>query len=177
MNTRHDPVLWLALGIPVLMIVLVAAGVILPRYFVKPPQYNFVYSVMANSNAPVAAGGFYAYQVNDKGIVERYVTAGGPEKTTAAPVDTRTLYMYDVASHTSKQLSFDNAQKLQLNSNHVSPDGYDVETGNSDAGFPFGGGEGPDQYMAKGSYSQRLNIAAMFGNTYYDFQFLGWVIK
>ena len=73
MDIKRDPVLWVALGIPVLMMVLVAAGIFLPRFFVKPLQYSFLY--MVSDNKPqYNVGGYYAYKVSDYGKLDRYLT-------------------------------------------------------------------------------------------------------
>ena len=173
MNIQRDPALWVALGIPVLMIVLIAAGILLPRFFVKPPQYSFLYLVLDNKiSYPTIA---YDYAVNNDGKLERF-SGDGPPGQSVRVVDAGTFYQYDINTHASKKISFEDAQKLKLDGSPVSADGYNVETGNSDGGFPFGGGNNADQYLVKGAYSERLNISPMFGNTYYNFSFLGWVI-
>ncbi len=171
-NKKNIPLI-IALSIPVLMIILVAAFIYLPGIGQKP-KVNFVYMT----------GNDYYYGYGQ----QEYVVSGGhlvqnPKPVPPAlspPIPDNTVprfYFYDVAKNTASELTFQQAQSYKLDSSNISSDGYTVAQGNSGGGdFLFGGGSGDyNSWFIKGhNRSVKLNLK-LTGVNYYNFQFLGWV--
>ena len=151
-----------ALSIPVLMIVLIAAAIYLPALFVKPPKTNFIYSA-----------GDYCYQLrySVKGgkIIENQIKEENSYCRNSPPVK---LFYYDVQSNTAREITLDEAAGLALDDSLKSPDGFEVAFGNYGSDFFFfSGSVDSGQYLEKGAYSRRLNIIG----SNYGFKFIGWV--
>ncbi len=114
MDVKKIPLI-LGLSIPILMILFVAGSIYLPGLFVQP-KFNFSYTT----------GDDYYY------IVRHYLVQNGrlikneveyPEYYKGNRTEPG-LYIHDVAKNESKEISFSEAQKLTLNSNSKSPDGF-----------------------------------------------------
>lgn len=183
---RKNITLIIALLIPVIMVLFIIGSVYIPKMFVNP-QYSFVYSsVDANYN--------YNYQVTTEKFV--YEVKNGKVVKNILPVrydynnkpiaeygPTEKLYFYDVIKNSTKEISLDEAQKYNLNTESRSPDGYALERNYGNYGIfeLFGSNrENNGWYIKKGMGSKKLT----FGNTnnlnYYSYdqiKFLGWVLK
>ena len=169
--------LWIGLAIPVLMIVFVAAAIYLPRIFAESPQYDFVYMLNGYSQ-PYGYG--YDYAVRN-GTLTRTPIVLPPEALASKPevIPESQFFVYDAQADTTKEISFDDAVKLKLDSSYESPDGFQVQQGNySGEFFPFfGGGYNDGIYLEGGGVSRKINVnVARDPYRYQNFQFLGWVI-
>ena len=96
--------------------------------------------------------------------------------------DMPTLYVYDVTSDSSHQVTFDEAKKLNLDPGPSSPDGYTVKFEyNSDGIFGVFGsnGNGAGYFFEKGGDKKRINGLGDTGNTYYSgtMNLIGWIQK
>lgn len=172
MNKKNIP-LYIALAVPVLMILLVAGMIYLPG-LTKSPKYNFLY--MSGSNSYYY--GSREYSVNDGYLVHNELpTSTNPSYYNYGKTSQPKFYVYDVAKGVSEEVSFAEAQKYKMDSSNTSVDGYIIQQGNSGGGgFLFGGISGEyNSWFIKGhNRSRKLNLK-LNGPDYYNFQFLGWV--
>src|SRR4051812_7664420 len=117
-NKQKLPLI-IGLAIPVLMILFVAGAVYVPRFFLHP-QYDFVY----------VNGDYYYRQYSvENGKLIRQVLPEDPKLYYPKPTQPEKFFVYDIQTDTSKEISFSDAQKLVLDSNLKSPDGYEVKQG------------------------------------------------
>jgi hypothetical protein len=88
------------------------------------------------------------------------------------------MYVHDVKNNQSKEISFEEAQKLRLDPSIKSPDGYEVSRGGyNGGGFLFsGGGSDYTHWYIKGyNRSKQLELKQNSGAYYDNFKFLGWI--
>lgn len=170
MRVEKNISLIIGIAIPILMIVFVAASIYLPGLFSPPPKFNFLY---------VTGDDYYQgheYAVENGKLIKREVKY--PEHYT--PRVAR-LFLHDVTKNESKEISFEDAQKLSLDSNTKSPDGFEVVFGTRDYGIfsLFAGGGDYDTIYLKGhNTSKKLNLSSGGAGRYYyyyGFRFLGWI--
>ena len=168
-----------ALAIPFLMIVLIAALIYLPGLN-KKPQYNFVY---ASGDESYSYGyNWRAYTVEGGRLTKQplpqpnqSMPVPDPKYPVPQPIEPK-LYFYDVQKNQAREISFEQAQSLNLDPANVSPDGYEVVQGNGNGGggFIFGGSGDYQHYFLRGhNRSKQLNLKQV--GSYYNFRFLGWV--
>lgn len=172
---KNNLPLIIALCIPVLMIVLVAAFVYLPG-FGKHPAHNFLYITGYNT---YYYGNQREYFVSGGHLVHNPQPAYPSDynKGISPPTSQPIFYIYDIVSGKSTELTFVQAQKYQLDPSIISEDGYRVERGNYGGGdFFFGGGSGDyNSWFIKGhNRSIKLNLK-LSSPDYYNFEFLGWI--
>jgi hypothetical protein len=174
MNIKKDWSLWLAVALPVAMVVFVAASIYIPRFFAPKPQYGFVYVAHDTVNGYTIPA--YALHITNSQLVKEPTV-----KDSSVPADVKQpqyvephLYQYDSATGESKSITFEEAQALKLDDRQKSPDGFDVSQGGGYSG-PFDGGSAPALYMAGHFVSQKLSLRGV--NNVYDFEFVGWVVK
>lgn len=172
METKKNISLILGISIPILMILFVAGSIYLPGIFIRP-KFNFLY---------VTGDDYYCglrYSVQSGKLVKNDIKK--PENQECYPPRGEVkLFIHDVLKNESKEVSFEEAQLLSLDSNIKSPDGFEVEYGSSDGGiFPFFFGSSIDYnslYLKGHNVSKKLNIQTG-GSYYYNFRFLGWIKK
>ncbi len=166
MKNRINIPLVLALLIPVAMVLFITASIYLPVLFIKPSQ-NFLYSTGSNYSSD-----FY-YEISQSHLQK--INYPSPNNAYNRSSDQKLLFLHNVTENKSQPISFDEAQKLTLNPNPISSDGYEVTEGSGSYGlFPFSSSYSRGtHYLKNRSYSQKLNILSS-GN-YYGYAFLGWV--
>lgn len=158
----------LALLVPLLMILLIVASIYLPRIFIDPPQYDFLYSVNNNSIDG-------KYFIENGKIVEREQVIEEDEKY-RYPIGDSKLFFYDIEKNKSREISFEEALSFNLDSRIISPDGFEVVYGERISGLFFSS-SGLDSLYIKGhGLSQKLNLGINY-SYYYGFKFIGWVIN
>lgn len=171
-NKEKIPLI-IGLSIPVVMVMLLAISIYLPTLGVQP-KTNFLYSY----------GDEYSrtkYYMEANKVLEREVKYPDYYR---AHKDAK-LYVYDVTTGNSKEISYEQAKSLILDSSVKSPDGFEVASDDSGSysAFPFfySRSNYGQKYLKKGNYTKRLEINKMDGSQsyYYDygFNFLGWVQK
>lgn len=170
---KKNITLVLGISIPILMIVFVAGSIYLPGLFIKP-HFNFLY----------ASGDDYyyysqqRYSVQNGRLVKNEIEQ--PENQTYnSPQGESKLYFYDVMKNKSREISFEEAQNLTLDSNIKSPDDFEVVYGSrGDGFFPFFWGGGVDyttRYLKGRAVNKKLNLLLNGSSYYYNFRFLGWI--
>ncbi len=172
MKSKKNISLIIGLAIPVLMIVLVAASIYLPGLFAPQPRVNFLDVTGDNEyQGP-------AYVVERGTLVKRDVTYSA-HNTPEVP----RFFVYDVLINESAEVSFEDAQKLRLDPNLESPDGYAVAYGGMTHGvFPFYFSEDRDYdslYLQGHNASKKLKLQRPMDGRYSHYRnrarFLGWV--
>jgi hypothetical protein len=133
--------------------------------FGPEPSYDFVY-VTRNyyGNGP-------SYDIVNGKIVERpgVQFPETDQKYTAPPAQ---LYLYDVETKSSKNLTATEAQSFRLEPSRTSPDGYIIENGGYNGMFPFSENHNYyQQYLVGHNRRIKTTISDI------DFAFLGWVLK
>ena len=154
------------------MILFVASSIYLPGIFIKP-QYNFLYVV----------GDSYfdgqMYSVEHGKLIKNQIEIPDNQKNNPARVDPK-IYIYDVATNESHEISFELGQNLNLDPRSKSPDGFEIVYGTrSDGFFPFFLWTETDrnaQYIKGHNVSKKLGLQ-LNGSAYYvNARFLSWVI-
>lgn len=172
MEAKKNVPLFVALSIPVLMIVLVAVSIYLPAMFIKP-QTDFIY---------IVEGDFYCggttYLTQMGRVVETQVKTNTNNKICNEQYRVKSntrLFYYDVKEDVSQEISYEKAAGFMIDDMTRSADGFEVVSGSYGGDiFSFGGGDYYSRYRKKGSYSRRIN--AVVGQSHsYKFKFLGWV--
>lgn len=171
------------LAIPIILTIFVAISIRVPQVLAKP-QYSFVY----------ATGPYPTYEkVTPESITTyRYAVEGGrltlAQETVSRDPGERyfsrfqqaepEFYRYDVTSKTSEKISFEQASALHLDEKRNAPDGFRVTRGDYSTGLfeIFVGGNDRGYYLQKDSASHRIELEET-SDSYYDFEFIGWVIK
>lgn len=151
----------IGVSIPILMILFVAASIYLPGLFIQP-KYNFLYVSGDDYN-------YYKQYSVQNGTLTRNETQLGK--------DVR-LYICDVAKNKSKEVSFEEARKLNLDSNNVSPDGFEIVYGSRGDGlfslFFYSSTDYSTHYIIGHNVSKKLNLQ-LSGSYYRNFRFIGWI--
>lgn len=176
-NFRKNASLILGISIPILMIVLIAASIYLPGLFIKP-KFNFLYLSgefrYDYNNQPL-------YIIENEKLIKNKITYyEDTYRYYTPPKYDAKFYIYDVTTNESKQVSFEEAQKLTLDSNKKSPDGFEVVYGSrGDGFFPFFYGSETDyetRYLKGNNVSKKLNIQLSRTYSFYNnFNFIGWI--
>jgi hypothetical protein len=167
-NKKNIP-LYIALAIPVLMILLVAALIYLPGIGQKP-RVNFLY--MTGTYVYDYGYGSGGYQVSGGHLVynmptnpSNYVQSGDAN-----------FYLYNVSTGQSQEVTLAQAESYNLDPSNVSSDGYTVQQGNASGGdFLFGSpsGDYTDWFIKGHNRAFKLNLK-LVGSEYSNFRFLGW---
>jgi len=170
MNSKKNIPLIIGIAVPIFMILLVAISIYLPSLFAPAPRFNFLY---------VVGDG---YGTNLQYIVEngKLIKQEVKEPQGYAPRAAR-LFVYNVSTGEDKEMSFEEAQKFNIDTKKVSADGYEVVYGSENYGFfPLFFGSDHDYnntYLKGHSASKKLNLQSLSeGNYYYrNRRFLGWI--
>lgn len=175
MISKKNLPLYIALAVPVLMILLVAAFIYLPGIG-KKPAHNFVY--MSGQDVYYYGDARGEYTVTNGRLVKNPLP---PIPEGQAPyykpaVSDPHFYFYDVSKHEAREITLAEAAAFELDPSNVSPDGYTVERGNGNSGaFLFGDSGDYNSWFLKGhNRANKLNIK-LIGTDYYNMRFLGWV--
>jgi hypothetical protein len=163
----------IALALPVLMIGIVAISIYVPGRF-QTYQGKFIYAVQDP--------GVYGYAATYSVVQGKLQTIMPPLLSSATyryPVAHYSLYMHDLKTNISRDLTFEEAQTLTLDPKTLSSDGLQIVCGNrTDSPLFFVVSSMPDcsTMYAQGPHSSlKLNMRLKPGSYYNQFQFLGWV--
>ncbi|HEY5600980.1 MAG TPA: hypothetical protein VIK81_02715 [Patescibacteria group bacterium] len=165
MKLKEKLPLIVGIVLPLLLILYVAVTAYLPSLFVKP-KYNFVY----------ASDSYYDFDISvidgRVNIQPRYTDYANRTYAPKQP----TLFLYDVTSDKSKQLSLPQAQGHILDSSNKSPDGFTVGRQDSDSysyfPFFFGGSYNRGTYLMGKGLNRKIT-----DQNYYNFKFIGWIVN
>lgn len=155
---QHLKELLLLLSVPIAIILVIVAFVYVPRLFANP-TYDFIYC--------------------DGYSCDRRYTIDSSNRISVPPgVDHRsyseaTLRYYDVDRDASRPISMGEAAEYQLDPMSKSPDGYTLEHNSSGGGFLLWSDYSSSWSLSKGIISKPVS----FGDSRYDKQFIGWVLR
>ena len=168
---KIDPVLLIGLGIPVVMTVLIAAAVVVPRYLtgIEDPRYDFLYTV--------GYAGEYRTYVEDGRLQREEVNKDKAAQTSPVRPELQ-FFVHRVRDNTSEQLTFEEATELRLDSTAFSPDGYEIVHGRrSDFLFPmWSSRDYRTRYLRKGGRAIKLELEIGESFRYgHNMTFVGWI--
>lgn len=187
-----------AVGLPIILIIVIAVVAFLPRYINKP-QLNFVYTADIGSR-------YYDYNGSTCTIYKKYYEIDSatnkivakdyyvspfseqPEEKVKEPCqgyatifkDAPEMYLYDFTTEKSSLISPEALSQLTIVSQRTSPDGYQVSYryGHNGVFELFGSSDDRSNiYLIKDNPLRKLNLE-MANGSYYgdtDFRFIGWV--
>jgi hypothetical protein len=175
---RKNISLVLGISIPILMILMVAGSIYLPGLFIQP-KVNFLY--MSGYGNYCDYYNLDQYSVIKNKLTKIEIKPAPNVVNNIQPCGAPIFFIHDVVKNESMEVSFEEAQKLNLDSNIVSSDGFQVVNGSrGGSSFPFFFSSGSDynsEYITGHNVSKKLNIK-MNGPDYYyyNFRFFGWII-
>jgi hypothetical protein len=157
-----------AIIIPIAMILLIVISIYLPSLFMNP-QYDFLYSMSRH----------FIYN-NDNYVIEneKLLVNTGSSKDGTYGIPDMKFYIYNTNNNSTKEISYEEAQKLRLDSNIKSIDGFEITDGNQESGFfPFYSFSRnyDSHYLKNSTTSKKLNLKIT--SNYYNFNFIGWIKK
>lgn len=170
MSSKKNISLIIGIAIPIFMILLTAVSIYLPSFFAPAPQFNFLYATEDGY------GQDRQYGV-ENGMLAKYEVRDQQHDMPRAA----RLFIHDVSRNTNQEVSFEEAQKLRLDANIKSPDGYEVVYGSSEYGFfPFfssGEHDYSAMYLKGHNTSKKLELEQLSDGRYYyrNRHFLGWI--
>ncbi|MES2201698.1 MAG: hypothetical protein V4498_05555 [candidate division FCPU426 bacterium] len=168
---KKNITLIVGISIPILMILFVAASIYLPGFFIHP-KYNFLYA----TGYDIASCSPCLYSVENHKLVRNTIN---PSKGKSRPDqgDWR-LHICDVAKNESKEISFEEARKLDLDPRQRSPDGFEVTYGSRSDGFPPFFFESTwdynNPYLKGHNLNKRLNLQVS-PSYRVNFRVIGWI--
>jgi hypothetical protein len=159
---KQNSSLVMAMSIPLLMVLFIAVSVYLPRLFVRP-KYNFLFAISDN---------YFAQKQLD--VKNGQLTRLG----SSLPESQLTKLENILTAEESKEISFADAQKLTLNADPKSPDGFEVTRAKySGMVFPFIFDTDRDynaHYLVGQNLSKKIQLPT--SNTpIINFSFIGWI--
>jgi hypothetical protein len=179
MKNNNWPLI-IGLALPIVFIGIVSLLIFAPSYLVKP-QYNFIYT---NQDT------YYNYNTDYRmvyGIEQNHIFATSSSynrrevkgENIVYRGDFAPLYVYDVTTDTSHQITFDEAKKLTLDPGPASPDGYTVAYRYRNNGIfeLFGSSDNGDNLVISKGNGQKP-LKGLTTDTYWssrDFKLLGWI--
>lgn len=183
-NTKNVNVpLIVGIGVPVLMMLFIAAAIYLPGLF-KKPQFDFIYSSASYSWAAPeldVQGQKIGFKCAD---AQNYYSSDDSSAKEIALKCTEEflpkLYRYSIKDDTVSEISYADAKKLLIDTSSDSSDGYKVEQGNYSGEMfssMFGGDNNSDynQWYLKGHNRMvKLNIPHDIYSSENE-RFVGWV--
>lgn len=176
MKTNHLPLI-IGISIPILFIIVISAIIFVPNFSIKP-AHNFLYTTLGEEN-------YYGYNqiYRNTYTIENERLALRPgilqEKQTYK-ADLPPLYLYDVKTNSSHQVTYEDKKNLALDPGPTSPDGYSIAWEyNHDGIFELFGSDGRKNgyFIKKGSGKKQLTGLSSTNGYYYqgNFKLIGWV--
>jgi hypothetical protein len=174
---KKNPALIVGIALPIVFILVLVAVILIPSLSIKP-KYDFLYS-LSNYNS---YNELYKnnYQVDGGKLSLQPVTVESNPGPGTVIQDAPQIFMYDVKTNTTHQVTFADAQKLTLDPGPASSDGYTVnyQYGNGGVLDLFGGDDNTyGYYVSKGNAAKRLTglPSNSYGYNNGGFVFIGWI--
>lgn len=164
MQLKKNMPLIVGIAIPILMIVFVAGSIYIPSLFVHP-RFDFIYTTDNTYD-------IVPFTVVNGKLTQQQPTCRNPCPT---PPAISTLYIHETVTDTNKVISLNDAHVLRLYDNSQSPDGFTVEQGSYNDGFPFffGGSSDYNNFYLKGGVASRK---ITLSTTQWNFHLVGWIL-
>lgn len=173
MKTRHLPLI-IGISLPIIFIVVIAVVIFTPSFFVKP-QYDFIY-VDGDNYYRNGQGYQNTYKVeNERIVLEPIAPRENISQNKVAP----TLYLYDVKTNSSHQITLEEAQTYAVDPGPSSPDGYTVayQYGHNGIFELFGSSSDNNGYFISKNNGKK-KLSGLTVGTYYSsggFNLIGWI--
>ena len=169
-SNKQRNTLIIGLSIPIFMMLFVAAAIHLPRWFttVEPAAIDFVYSMGERDYS-------IHYLVRDHQLTREQQAIPENDPRTGGDLH---FFVHEVATNSSREISFEQARQLSLEPTAIAPDGYRIEHGRRAGWFPFDSHtDYGKRFLVKEHFSQELNLQlqSIGGFPYSGYQFHGWV--
>lgn len=174
---KSNLILILGLAIPFVVIVLIAIVTLIPKSSIEA-KHDFLYYFRDYKNSYCLRDGIYTVSKNKIKITDNIVQ-NDPNCKYDLETDPPKIYRYDVERDTFYQISLEDAQKLNIDNNTISPDGISVRRGDYyNAGIfeIFGGVNRNNNRMTITDNKGNAEPIEIGFSNYYDFIFIGWVI-
>lgn len=156
------------------MTTLVALSIYIPRLFIEP-GYNFLYATKDRYSTNQQHYSVY----DNKLFVNTFRPTKSDNKGEFSQAESR-LYIHDVAKNENREIILAEAQSLQLDSNTVSPDNFEIVYGGRDAGlFPllfWSERDYNSRYIMGHNVSKKLNLKLNQTSYYNSLYIIGWII-
>lgn len=176
MKAQKNVSLIVGIAIPIVMVLFVAASIYLPGLLIQP-KTNFVYMTGSSNDLYTCK---MVYQVHGGAVVQVKPQAPYNDPSYVKQECVPLFYEYDVAANTKRELTFDEVKKLKLDPSPMSPDGFELVHGGSGGGdflFLFDMNRDYNSMFLKGhNVSRKVNMNPNGEYSYFDYQFLGWVL-
>lgn len=177
MNNKNLPII-IGIALPIVFIIAIFFVVSIPKNS-SSTQYNFIYTFENRDNYNYEYKNTYEL-VNGK-IVSKPLSE--PRKDIYYNYNVRdypTLYIYDVKTDTSREISLVDTKNYDLLPGPSSPDGYSVgyvygNYGLFDEIFIGGNRRNDGYYISKDSFERKINIAGSTGYYSGNFRIIGWI--
>ena len=172
-KNKHWPLI-IGISIPIVMILLLAGSIYIPKILVKP-QGKFLYLSIDDATQS------QRYQVKDGRLVKEASEQKWQYDRRYLPRGESHLYLYDVKVNQAIEISFDDAKKLTLDPSKESPNGFEIACFKREEGMitlllgPIG--DCNSRYLAGNGISKKLNLTLNALPANVNFRFLGWVIS
>jgi hypothetical protein len=172
MISKETKTVVIGFSLPLILIVVVGCLVGIQDWKIKP-NHDFLFSLgqYYNNDFRYTTENGYLEKVEEK-----------PDTTQRHMGDYPRLFIYEVKTGKSRELRFDEAQQLSLDTKLESPDGYSVGGEHSSVGermlFIYSNSSS-GIYIRKDAGRKKIDLPALGTGSYWQgqFVFLGWVVK
>jgi hypothetical protein len=178
MNNKNLPIV-IGIALPVIFIIAIFFVVSIPKNNASS-QYSFIYAY--ESMDPYYHEYKNTYEIVNNKIVTKALPEPKKDSYYDRPAvrDYPILYIYDVKTDSSKEISLSDAQKYNIEPGPSSPDGYTVgyvygHSGIFDEILLGGNRRNDGYYMTKDSSQKKVNIAGPYSYYSGNFRIIGWI--
>lgn len=184
MKTNHWPLI-IGIALPIIFIIIIALVAFTPSFYIKP-AHNFIYSQEPTYDYSYDYS-YGKYQntykvINGRIALQPLATSSRYGYDTGAALTyAPTLYLYDVKTDTTREISFEEAKGYTVDVGPASVDGYTVsyQYGHSGIFELFGSNnENRGYFIMKDGHKKKLEGFVQSGysySSYGQFRFIGWI--
>lgn len=174
MINRKKLFLIVAIAIQVMVILSLIGSIYIPKIFINPHE-KFLYISMDDYNQS------YRYQVKEGKLVKERNERKLGFYAARLPYGRQIFYVYDLNTNKATEVSIEEAEKLTLDPNKQSPDGFEITCLKREEGI-FTLFLGPindckTRYLIGHGISKKLNLTLNALPANYNFRFIGWVVS
>lgn len=155
----HLKDLALLFGVPVIIVLILAGFVYIPRTLANP-GYDFIYCEGYSCDE--------MYGVDASGLIRIRL---GTERHS---YNSASLFYYDVSEDSTREIETTEALEFKVDDNSKSPDGYTLQHNTGGGGFLFWDSYQNNWSLSKGLASKPVNLDR---GGYGDKKLMGWVLK
>jgi hypothetical protein len=190
---KENPALAAGIGLPVLLIIFFSLATIIPQWFVEPPEYDLLFTVnerKCNENSVDVR-----LKIIDEKIKAEYLY---PKKENDCYYNKK-IYLFSAKNLTSQEIPYEIPAKdaiiiywkqfdiakissLKLQDQTIAKDGYEFRNRNCYSGggfFPFFGESNYMNSVAIAKNGRNVRVFPITNDRYYSYyniEFLGWII-